>query len=447
MKTLHEWQDERAYIVANVTVVDPGRKKSFKGYISVADGAIAAVGAGEPASAGIPVFDGAGLHLAPGFVDIHTHLREPGFEHKEDIYSGSLAAAAGGFTSIACMPNTEPAIDDKSVVEYILKKAKIAGFAKVYPIAAATMGRKGEKLCEYNRLVQAGAVAFSDDGSPVATAQMMRRVLEYSAHFGVPVIEHCEDVSTAENGAMHEGFYSTKLGLPGIPRYSEEICLARDLILLNSIPAQLHIAHVSTAGSVALIREAKRRGLPVTAETAPHYITFEDSELESYSTNFKINPPIREAGDRDALIEGLKDGTLDCIATDHAPHALEEKEVEFEYAPPGAIGLETAFSVVNTHLVKAGHLALPEAVALITRKPAEILHLPAGTLDERAPADLVLFNPDEEWTVSQNDFHSKSKNSPYIGRTLCGRVKYTIIDGRVLAVNSFKSLAARQADR
>jgi dihydroorotase len=439
MKTLHEWRDERTYIVANVTIVDPAGKRSFKGHVAVNDGAIASVGASDPASDAGPVFDGEGLHLAPGFVDIHTHLREPGFEHKEDIYSGSIAAAAGGFTSIACMPNTEPAIDDKSVVEYILKKANIAGFAKVYPVAAATMGRKGEKLCEYNRLISAGAVAFSDDGSPVASAQMMRRVLEYSSHFGVPVIEHCEDTSTAENGAMNEGFYSTKLGLPGIPAYSEEICLARDLILLNAIPARLHIAHVSTKGSVEMIREAKRRGLPVTAETAPHYITFDDSELETYNTSFKINPPIRGIADRDALIEGLQDGTLDCIATDHAPHALEEKEVEFEYAPPGAIGLETAFAAINTHLVKAGHLKLHEAVALITGNAARILNLPGGTLESGAPADFALFDPDEEWVVAEGDFHSKSKNSPYIGRTLYGRIKYTIIDGRVMAIASLES--------
>lgn len=439
MKTVQEWHNEQAYAVANVTVIDPVAKESFPGYVTVSGGVITAVGRGEPAADDAPVFDGANLCLAPGFVDIHTHLREPGFEHKEDIYSGSLAAAAGGFTSIACMPNTDPAIDEKSVVEYILKKARLAGFARVYPIAAATVGRKGEKLSEYNRLVSAGAVAVSDDGSPVATAQIMRRVLEYSSHFDIPVIEHCEDVSTAESGAMNEGFYSTKLGLPGIPHYSEEICLARDLILLASIPARLHIAHVSTRGSVEMIREAKRRGLPVTAETAPHYISFDDSVLESYSTNFKINPPIRESADREALIEGLKDGTLDCIATDHAPHALEEKEVEFEFAPPGAIGLETAFSVVNTELVRAGHLSLTEAVALITSRPAEILRLSGGTLREGGPADLTLFDPEEEWAIAADDFHSKSKNSPYIGRTLYGRVKYTIIDGRVFAVDSLGS--------
>jgi dihydroorotase len=442
MKSLDSWRDAENYVIANVTIVDPVERKSFAGWIAVASGRIAGVDAGGPPSDRGPVFDGEGLHLSPGFIDIHTHLREPGFEYKEDIYTGTMAAAAGGFTSVACMPNTEPAIDEKSVVEYIARKARVAGFARVYPVAAATVGRKGEALCEYSRLKSAGAVAVSDDGAPVSTAQMMRRVLEYASHVGLPVIEHCEDVSATANGVMNEGFYSTKLGLPGIPHYGEEICLARDLILLGAIPARLHVAHVSTKGSVALIREAKRRGLSVTAETAPHYISLDESELESYDTSFRINPPLRGAEDRDALITGLMDGTIDCIATDHAPHAPEEKEVEFEYAPPGAIGLETAMPVIVTHLVKTGRMTLPEALALITCRPARVLGIPGGTLEQGTPADLALFDPEAAWEVAEGDFHSKSKNSPYIGRTLHGRVKYTIIEGAVFAVETLKTRAA-----
>jgi dihydroorotase len=340
-----------------------------------------------------------------------------------------MAAAAGGFTSIACMPNTDPAIDERSVVEFIIKQARFAGLAKVYPVAAATVGRKGEKLTEYAQLVEAGAVAVSDDGDPVSTAGMVRRVLEYASQFGIPLIEHCEDLTASGGGAMHEGFYSTKLGLKGNPAYSEEICLARDLIILESIPSKYHAAHVSTKGSVELLRRAKEKGLAVTAETAPHYICLEDKDLETFNTNLKINPPLRGAEDREAVIEGLKDGTLDCIASDHAPHAPQEKQVEFEQAPPGSLGLETTFSVIMTHLVKPGHLTLPEALALITCNPAAALGIPGGTLEPGEAADFALFDPEEEWMVHPGDFYSKSTNSAFIGSSLVGRVKHTILDG------------------
>ncbi len=432
MKNLSDWNNEESYVVANVTVVDPVAGKTFPGFVGVKAGKIAFVESGHPQVASTPVFDGGGLHLAPGFVDIHVHLREPGFEHKETILSGTRAAVAGGFTSVACMPNTDPAIDDKSVVEFIIKKANVAGFAKVFPIAAATVGRKGEILTEYGALVESGAVAVSDDGNPVSTTQMVRRVMEYSAHFGIPFIEHCEDMSASAGGVMHEGFYSTKLGLNGVPSYSEETCLARDLIVLDSVRGRFHAAHLSARGSVELIREAKKRGLAVTAETAPHYLTFRDSDLQGFDTNLKINPPIRSDEDRQALIDGLKDGTLDCIASDHAPHAPQEKEVEFDDAPSGAIGLETTFSVVVTELVKPGHIDLSRALALITHRPARVLGIPAGTLAVGSSADLTLFDPNEEWLVRNDDFHSKSVNSPYIGRTLFGRVKHTIVSGRLV---------------
>ena len=432
MQDLTNWQSERDYIIANVTIVDPERGRVFDGHVGVKEGKIAFVDAGAPQVESMIVYDGGGLHLSPGFVDIHVHLREPGHEYKETIESGSRAAAAGGFTTVACMPNTDPAIDENSIVEFIIKKAKIAGFAKVHPIAAATVGRQGERLTEVAALVDAGAVAVSDDGSPVANAQMVRRVLEYASNYDIPFIEHCEDMSATAGGVMHEGYYSTKLGLRGVPSYSEEICLARDLLILRSVPSRFHAAHLSARGSVELIRDAKAKGLPVTAETAPHYLCFEDKDLATYDTELKITPPIRSAEHRAALIEGLKDGTIDCIASDHAPHAAEEKQVEFEQAPPGAIGLETTFSVVMTHLVGPGHLQLAEAISLISNRPAKVLGVPGGTINARDAADLTLFDPGEEWVVAKEDFQSKSKNSPFIGKTLRGRVKHTILDGNLV---------------
>ncbi len=439
MRDLSEWKGERDYVISNVTVVDPKKGHSRRGHVGIKDGRIEFVEPGEPKGNSVLAFDGGGLHLSPGFVDIHVHLREPGHEYKETIRSGAMAAVAGGFTSVACMPNTDPPIDERSVVEFILRKAKAAGFAKVYPVAAATKGRKGEALSEYFDLVDAGAVAVSDDGAPVPTAQMARRVMEYASKYGIPFVEHCEDPSATADGVMHEGFYSTKLGLPGVPSYSEEICLARDLIILKTVSARYHAAHLSSRGSVALVREAKRGGLAVTAETAPHYLCLTDRALETFDTNLRINPPVRSEEDRDALIEGLKDGTIDCIASDHAPHAPHEKQVEFEEAPPGAIGLETAFSVLVTHLVKPGHLSLIDTLSLITYRPAEVIGIPAGTLDPGAPADLTLFDPEEEWDVRGDGFYSKSKNSPFIGHKLAGKVKHTIVDGEVVTTRLPKS--------
>ncbi len=422
--------NHRSYIIDNVTVVDPSKNTAFAGHVVVVDGRIDAVERGNARTASLPIYDGGGLHLAPGFVDIHVHLREPGFEYKETIATGTRAAVAGGFTSVACMPNTVPAIDDRSVVEFILKQAKIAGFARVYPIAAATVGRRGEVLSEYHELVDAGAVAVTDDGAPVGSADMVRRVMEYSAPLGIPFIEHCEDMAASGDGVMNESFYSTKLGLRGIPAYSEEVCLARDLIVLGSVPgARYHAAHMSSKGSIALIRRAKEDGLPVTAETAPHYLCLVDADLQTYDTNKKINPPLRGEEDREAMIEAVKDGTIDCIASDHAPHAAHEKQVEFNAAPNGSVGLETMFPLIVTHLVKPGHLTLPQALALITHKPAECLGIPGGTIARGVPADLVLFDPTESWTVRAEDLHSMSKNSAFLGHTVSGRVKHTIVDG------------------
>jgi dihydroorotase len=419
-----------SYIIDNVTIVDPVKATSFEGYVAVVDGKIDAVERGRAREVSLPVYDGRGLHLAPGFVDIHVHLREPGFEYKETIRTGARAAVAGGFTSVACMPNTVPAIDDRSVVEYILKQAKIAGLAKVYPIAAATVGRKGEVLAEYHDLVDAGAVAVSDDGSPVGTADMARRVMEYTVPLGIPFVEHCEDMCASGDGVMYEGFYSTKLGLKGIPAHSEEVCLARDLLILRSVKgAKYHGAHMSTKGSIELIRRAKADGLSVTAETAPHYLCLEDKDLCDYDTNKKINPPLRGEQDRIAMIEALKDGTIDCVASDHAPHAAHEKQVEFAAAPNGSVGLETMFPLLVTHMVTPGHLTLPQAIALITCRAAACLKIPGGTLARGAAADLVLFDPTAKWTVRAQDLHSKSKNSAFLGHEVTGRVKHTLVDG------------------
>ncbi len=424
----------REYIIGHVTVVDPQRDRVFPGHVGVRDGKIAFVGEGAaPEGSDTPVYDGEGLCLSPGFVDIHVHLREPGHEYKETIETGCRAAAAGGFTAVACMPNTDPAIDERSVVEFIRRRARVAGLAKVYPIAAATRGRQGEVLSEYFELKDAGAVAVSDDGSPVASAAMVRRVFEYAAAAGLPLIEHCEDVSATGAGFLNEGYNSTRLGMRGAPSYSETLCLARDIIVIESIPgARLHAAHIAAATSLEQLRRAKEKGLAVTAETAPHYLCLTDADLETYNTNLRINPPIGTDADRDALIAALRDGTIDCIASDHAPHAEQEKQVEFDQAPPGSVGLETTLSLVITHLVRPGHLSLARAIALITSRPAGCIGIPGGTLEVGTAADLTLFDPDAEWTVSEDELHSKSKNSAFIGKRVNGRACYTVLNGELV---------------
>jgi len=422
------------YIIGNVTVVDPGKDHVMPGYVGVRDGRIAFVGKGSvPGDAQLAVYDGEGLCLAPGFVDIHVHLREPGYEYKETIATGCRAAVAGGFTSVACMPNTDPCTDERSVVEFILKRARVAGLAKVYPIAAATRGRQGEVLSEYFELRDAGAVAVSDDGFPVATAAMVRRVLEYATAAGLPLIEHCEDISATGSGFVNEGYHATRLGMRGAPSYSETLCLARDIIVMESVPgARLHAAHIAAATSVEQLRRAKDKAMAVTAETAPHYLCLTDADLGAYNTNLRINPPIGTGADRDALIAALCDGTIDCIASDHAPHAPQEKDVEFDHAPPGSVGLETTLALVITHLVRPGHLSLARAISLISNRPAKCIGIDAGSLDEGAAADLTLFDPEAEWTVRADNLCSRSKNSAFIGKTVNGRTRYTIVDGTLV---------------
>jgi len=419
----------KSLIIRDGRIIDPSRKLDGVGDLIINDGKL-----GVTAETAY-VLDATGMVVCPGFIDLHCHLRQPGFEEKETIATGSQAAARGGFTTVCCMPNTDPPLDSRAEIDYIKQVAAAEAAVRVMPIGCISKGRKGEKLSEMAELAEAGVIGFSDDGAPVSDSSLMLKAMQYSLSFGLPVMEHCEDTSATADGVVREGFYSTKLGLRGVPSYSEEICLARDLLILRSIPAKYHASHLSSRRSVELIREGKKRGLQVTAETAPHYLCFDDSELERFDTCLRINPPIGEPDDRSALIEALKDGTIDCIASDHAPHAAHEKQVEFEYAPPGAIGLETTFSVIMTHLVKPGHLSLTDALSLITHRPAKIIGIRAGTLGTGEAADLTLFDPDEEWTVETGCFHSKSKNSPWLGKTLTGKVKHTVLDGKVLTAS------------
>ena len=381
------------------------------------------------------VIDAKGKIVLPGLIDMHVHLREPGREDKETIETGTSAAVHGGFTGVACMPNTTPPIDNAGIIEFVLSQARAKGYIQVYPVGAITRGLAGEELSDIGELVSAGAVAISDDGEPVADGDLMRRALEYARMFNLTVISHCEDKSLSSDGVMNEGFVSTVLGLPGIPRVAEETMVARDIMLAELTRSKLHIAHVSTAGSVELVRRAKEKGISVSAETAPHYFTLIDEEVRSFNTNVRINPPLRTSADVSALKKGLKDGTIDVIATDHAPHTVVEKEMEFSLSPPGIIGLETSFSLVMTELVAKGVLTLKSAIAKMTVNPANVLGLNKGTLTPGADADMTIVDPDAQWTVDAEKFFSKSKNSPFIGRKLKGVVETVILKGKPVLEN------------
>jgi dihydroorotase len=395
------------------------------------DGKIAEIAVGIEDD-GCEIVDAKGKYVLPGLVDAHCHLRDPGFEYKEDIESGTRSAAKGGFTSIACMPNTNPIIDNEAIIKYILNKAKQDGYVNVYPIGAITKGQKGEELAEIGELKFAGAVAVSDDGKPVKSPSLMKKALQYASMFDITVISHCEDLDLAEEGVMNEGYVSTILGLKGIPAAAEETMVARELILAEYTGVPLHIAHVSTALSVELIRNAKKRGVNVTCETCPHYFSLTEEACLGYNTNAKVNPPLRTAKDVQAIIQGLADNTIDIIATDHAPHHADEKNVEFSLAANGLVGFETAVPLAVTHLVKPGILSMKQLVEKMSLNPARILSINKGSLDIGSSADITIIDINEETTVEVSSFQSKAKNSPFDGMKLSGTVRTTIVDGRVV---------------
>jgi dihydroorotase len=414
-------------------VVDPANGVDAVRDVLIRDGRIAALGQGLPAD-NVSVIELKGLVVAPGFVDMHVHLREPGREDEETMETGSAAAAAGGFTSIAVMPNTDPWNDSQSVTEYIVSQARRRAVVNVHPIGCISKGGKGEELAEIGDMVKSGVVAISDDGHPVRSGHLMRMALEYAQIFGIPVIDHCEEKTLSEGGAMHEGYVSTLLGLRGIPSASEEIAVARDLILAATTGGRIHIAHLSTRGSLDLVRRGRDRGIQVTAEVTPHHFCLTDAAVSEsgYDTNTKMNPPLREEADRQALLEGLGDGTVDAIASDHAPHNSIEKQTEFDLAPFGILGLETSVSLALDRLVAAGVVTLPKLVALYTTGPARILGLDRGTLSVGAVADVTILDLERRVEVDVARFRSKSRNAPYQGWKLRGAPVLAMVGGRIV---------------
>jgi dihydroorotase len=421
-----------------VQLVDPAAGRHGRVDIRIDGGVIAAIGADLPVNGARVVELPAGLVVTPGLIDMHVHLREPGQEHKETIATGTAAAAAGGFTAVACMPNTDPINDSASVTELIVQRAAAAGLSRVYPIGAISVGSKGEQLTEIGDLHAAGCVAISDDGRPVATALLMRRALEYASMFNMPVIDHCEDPSLKGDGVAHEGAVAGLLGLRGIPGASESIMVERDVSVAEMVRGRVHIAHMSARQSLRAVREGKARGVAVTCEVTPHHFVLTDEALAdrgAYDTNYKMNPPLREEADRAALIEGLRDGSIDVIATDHAPHHADEKALEFDRAPFGITGLETAVSLCLDRLVHAGVIGLPRLVELLSVNPARVLGVPGGTLVDGGPADLTILAPDRSVTISAAAMKSRARNTPFDGWSLRGAVAATIVAGRVVFVN------------
>jgi dihydroorotase len=428
---------DHGLLIRGGRVVDPASGRDETSDVLIEDGRVTAIGPTVGSDVGcrmsdVETLDATGLVVAPGLVDIHVHLREPGQTHKEDIASGTAAAVRGGVTSVVCMANTSPPVDDPMIVTAILERARSAGRANVFPAGAITRRLEGAELSPIAALAAAGVVALSDDGRAVARAGVLRRAMTYAKMFDLPVLEHCEALDLSDGGVAHEGEVSVRLGLRGVPRSAEETVVARDLVLAEETSARLHIQHVSTAGSVHLIRQAKERGVRVTAEVTPHHIALTDEALEGYDTNFKMNPPLRTADDIVALVGGLQDGTIDCIASDHAPHADYEKLVEFDRAPFGVVGLETLLGVVLTRLVHQAGWPLSRALALVTCNPARILGLDRGTLRPGAQADVVILDPEAEWRVDASSFASKSRNTPFGGWTLRGRAMVTIVGGRIV---------------
>jgi dihydroorotase len=411
-------------------VIDPANQVDAIQDVLLDGGLVKQVGPRLPAPEGAEIVDAAGKIVCPGFIDIHVHLREPGYEYKETVASGTRAAAAGGFTAVCCMANTDPVNDNGSITEYILDRARSEGVVRVYPIGAVTRGLKGEELSELAELAETGCVAFSDDGHSVMNAALYRRAMEYTMPFGTPVISHAEDDTLSRGAAMNEGVVSTELGLVGVPAAAEDVMVARDIVLSELTGAHVHIAHLSTAGAVRLVREAKARGLRVTAEVTPHHLVLTEEAVRSFDANTKMNPPLRSKRDVEALIEGLADGTIDCIATDHAPHALSEKEGEYDLAAFGVVGLETAVAVLLDRLVRPGLLPLGTLIARFSRDPARLLNLPGGSLAAGARADVTILDPDRELTVNPAHFRSRSRNTPFAGWPLRGGPWMTIVGGR-----------------
>ena len=416
-------------LIRNGRVVDPAGGTDAVADVWSADGRIHKVGRALKAPAGVEVLDATGKVVCPGFIDMHVHLREPGFEYKETIASGTRAAAAGGFTSVACMANTFPVNDNRAVTDYILARAKVEGVVRVYPIGAVTRNLEGKQLAELAEQAEAGCVAFSDDGKCVMNAELYRRAMEYALPFGTPVISHAEDCHLAHGAPMNESLVSTELGLSGQPGAAEDVMVARDIILAELTGAHLHIAHISTAGAVRLVREARARGIRVTAEVTPHHLLLTDETVRSYDPNCKMAPPLRTKRDVEACLEALVDGTIDCVATDHAPHALSEKEGEFAEAASGIVGLETAVPLLLDRLVRPGVVDLPTLVTRLSTAPARLLNLPGGTLAPGADADITILDLEQPWTVNPAAFRSRSRNTPFAGFTGTGAPWMTLVGG------------------
>ena len=410
----------------NVVLKNSVEKKD----ILIQDGKIVKIDSNIPAD-GSAEIDASGKHVFPGLIDMHVHLREPGFEKKEDIESGSKAAVKGGFTQVCCMPNTNPVTDNKVVVTYIKARAKEVDLCKIHPVGAITKGLKGEEMAAIAGMKKAGAVAISDDGVAVKNARLMRLAMEYAKGFDVTCLCHCEDKDLVDGGSVHEGLSATIAGLKGIPRSAEDVIIAREISLAETLDAPVHICHVSTYSGVRMIRDAKRAGIKVTAETCPHYYAFTDEIIRSYDTNTKVNPPIREEIDKQAILDGLKDGTLDCIVTDHAPHHIDDKNVEYNLAAFGISGIETSFGFAITYLYKTGLLSLSEIADKMSYNPAKILKLDGGEIAEGKVADLTIADLEEKWVIEPEKFVSKGKNNPFGGTELFGAVKYTIVDGKI----------------
>jgi len=429
-----EWSWQRIaaeYLVTNVKLCRDGKLAKRKGFLHVRKGRIESLGVGDPSHEGLPRLDGEGLVCAPGLVDLRASFREPGNEQKETVATGSLAAAAGGFTSVVTMSGTDPAIDNAGMVRYLIDRGREAGLCRIHPTGTISPGRLGEGMCEYGDMVNAGAVAFTEDDKPIINGSLMANALKLTRELGVPVIAHAEDPTIVGRGVMHSGYWSGRLGMSGMARAGEDAMVFRDVELARATKGYLHVAHVSTKGAVEIIRRAKADGVRVTAEVAPHQFCLDHSRCRDFSPHFKVNPPLREPDDVNAVAEGLADGTIDAIASDHAPHTGTEKEYQFDQAPFGVVGLETSLAVGITHLVKSGVLDLGELIACMSERPAKALNLAGGRLEEGAEADFVLIDPAKEWVVDPRSFRSRSANSAFSGETLTGQVQATFLRGRL----------------